>query len=85
MLATAVNWTTVLVTGVPAIIAAMFSGVALVIVSLNRRQLRTPSGDTIGQVSERAEHIAHATNASVRQLHERLNGENVLPAKAPNG
>lgn len=52
--ATGINWTVVLVaavTAVPAIIAALLS-------ASNRRSLKTPSGDTIGQVAERTHDLA---------------------------
>jgi hypothetical protein len=35
---------------------------------LNRRQIRTPSGDTIGEIAERTHDITHATNMRVNSM-----------------
>ncbi len=64
-----VDWTQVLVTGVPAIIAAVFAGLALLVTSLNRRSLRTPSGDSIGEQVESAHHLTAANTALLTQIH----------------
>ena len=79
---TGVDWTQVLVAGVPAIIAAIFAGVAMVLAQLNRRSLRTPSGDPIGHVVERAQDLSALAVASttgakgpaVEDARRRLNG-----------
>lgn len=77
-----VNWTQVLVYGVPAWIAAVFAGLASLRAHQNGRQLRTPSGDNIGHVAERAQDlsalaVAAATGAkgpAVDMARRRLNG-----------
>lgn len=63
-----VNWTQVLVVGVPAYIAAMGAATAAVMGALNRRNLRTPSGDSIGQVVERAHDNGIANNLLLRAI-----------------
>lgn len=80
--ATMIDWTQVLVLGVPAYIGAIFAGLAALKVASNARKLNTPSGHTIGEVAERSEHIGNANAASLDALHKRLNGENVLPQRA---
>lgn len=51
-------------------LSAVLSGIAAVIGAMNRRAIRTPSGDPIGQVTERTHDLA-AT--SVKQTYD-LNG-----------
>ena len=41
------------------------------------RQVRTPSGDPIGAVAERTEHLVSAVTAHTTHLVEELNGERV--------
>lgn len=80
--AAAVNWTEVLISGVPAIIAAIGSAIAVVIGAANRKNLKTPSGDPIGTVVERAHDLSAVTVAAttgidgplVRRARQRLNG-----------
>lgn len=80
--AEAINWTQVLITGVPAIIAAIGSAIAVVIGAANRRNLKTPSGDPIGQVVERTHDLSAVSVAAttgidgplVRKARVRLNG-----------
>lgn len=78
-----VDWTQVLIVGVPAYIAALGAALAVVIGALNRRALKTPSGDHIGHVVERTHDLA-AVNAAalgttsrtpVSKSIERLNGD----------
>jgi hypothetical protein len=92
--ASGIDWTTVLVTGIPATIGAVCAGAALVITSMNRASLRTgntssvgtmvretrertedlvtPSGDPIGAVAERAEHLSAADVALTTQIHAKV-------------
>lgn len=70
---------------VAAVVAAVGSAAAAVISAVNRRNLRPPSGGTIGEVVEQANHTVHANAASLQQVHERLNGEDALPRKEANG
>lgn len=65
MLASSVNWTEVLIVGVPGYIAAIFAGVATLIGAANRRAIRTPSGDRIGEVAERTHDLAAVGVAAV--------------------
>lgn len=77
-----INWTQVLLVGIPAYIGALAAGVAAVITALNRRNLKTPSGDRIGNVVERTHDLAAVTTAAttgargpvVKQALRRLNG-----------
>ena len=91
MLAQAVNWTQVLIVGVPAYIAAILAGIATVIGTLNRVSLRTPSGDSIGTVVERAHDlaavgVAAATNTNgpaVTAALTKLNADPKAPVSIP--
>lgn len=69
--AVSVDWTQVLIVGVPAYIAALGACVATIISALNRRSLRTPSGDPIGHVVERGHEASVANNLLLRAM----NGE----------
>jgi len=62
--ATAVDWNGFLEVGVPLWIAAVGSAVAAVISSLNRRSLKTPSGEAIGTQVEKTHHLT-ATNTAL--------------------
>lgn len=64
MLAVTVDWTQVLIVGVPAYIAAFGAAVAAVVGALNRRALQTPSGDPIGAVAERTHDLAAVSVAA---------------------
>ncbi len=57
-----VDWTQVLVVGVPAYIAALFAGVAMVIGAMNRRNLKTSNGASIAEAVE-ATHVLATANA----------------------
>ena len=70
MMSEGINWTDVLVVGVPAWIAAIGAAVAAVITALNRRSLRTSNGKTI---AAHVEETHAAVTESVAELHE-LNG-----------
>lgn len=72
-----VDWTQVmvaLIAGLPATLAVVFS-------YLIRRQLRTPSGETIGVQVEQANHLAVVNTELTKQIHETVkNGaEGVAP------
>lgn len=71
MLGVIVDWTQVLIVGVPAYIAALFAGVATLLVARTHRALQTPSGDAIGHVVERTHETSIANNMLLRQA----NGE----------
>jgi hypothetical protein len=51
-----------------AFIVALPGLAAAYISYLNRRQIRTPSGDTIGEIAERTHDITHATNMRVGRM-----------------
>lgn len=53
-----VDWTQVIVFGVPAYIAAIFAGVASIISSLNRRNSKTSNGHTLGELVEQTHALA---------------------------
>lgn len=65
VLAVTVNWTQILIVGVPAYIAALGGAVAAVVGAMNRRALQTPSGDSIGAVAERTHDLAAVGVAAV--------------------
>lgn len=52
---------------IAAVLPSVFSIAALVISALIHRQIRTPSGDHIGQVVERAHETGIANNLLLRQ------------------
>jgi hypothetical protein len=63
---TAIDWTAVLVVGVPAYIASIGAAVAAIYAIKIRHDVQTPSGDSLGAVAERTHDIAHA-NAALAQ------------------
>lgn len=63
MLVAAIDWTTVTVAGITAIPATVAALASLHV----RREIRTPSGDTIGQVIERSHDIGCANHAILRK------------------
>jgi hypothetical protein len=89
-----VDWTAVLVLGIPGYIAAAGGVIAAVKSTQNRRNLhtgngesigalvqqtrdrtedlKTPSGDPIGAVAERAEHLSSADVALTKQIHAKV-------------
>lgn len=71
---TAVGWPDVVL----ALIAAVPSSLTLVLAYLLRRDVKTPSGDTLGSVAERTHDTTHATLAQttllVDDLAEKRNG-----------
>lgn len=91
MLAATINWTEVLISGVPAMIAAIGSAIAVVIGAANRRNLKTPSGDSIGSVVERAHDLAAVAVAAqggvmgqhAQRATERLGSEMLPPTGTP--
>lgn len=70
----AIDWTAILV----ALIAAVPATIAAVVALLNRRSLRTPSGDSIGAVAERAEHMTNAGVALTRHTLAHASGDHEL-------
>jgi hypothetical protein len=56
----AINWTDVLLYGVPAYIAAFGGAIAAVIGARNGRKLNTTNGHTVGELVEDAHKIAKA-------------------------
>lgn len=58
------NWTQVLVYGVPAWIAAVFAGLASLRAVRNGKQLRTRNGSTIGEMVERTHELAVEAEAA---------------------
>lgn len=79
---THVDWTQVLIVGVPAYIAALGAAIAAVIAAINHRNMKTPSGDSIGTVVERTHDLSAVTTAAATGISgplsqravERLNG-----------
>lgn len=64
LLASSIDWTTVIVTAIPTVPATLAAFVALI----NRRNLTTPSGEPIGVQVEKAHHLANTTSALVQQI-----------------
>jgi hypothetical protein len=69
-----VNWTDVLLYGVPAYIAALGSGAAAVITSLNRRELRTSNGQTIAQHVEETHAVVEEAAGKLDTITDNTNG-----------
>jgi hypothetical protein len=69
-----IDWTQVLVTGIPATIAALCSGAALIIVALNRRTLKTPSGQGVGRLTEESWELARTHTEHLKALEDKANG-----------
>lgn len=91
MLAVTVDWSQVLIVGVPAYIAAFGAAVASIVGALNRRSLQTPSGDRIGEVVERTHDLSAVSLAAVtgtngpavtKALHK-LNADPKAPVSVP--
>lgn len=53
-----VDWTQVIVFGVPAYIAAIFAGVASIISARTRRDVATSNGHTVGELVEQTHALA---------------------------
>jgi hypothetical protein len=68
--ATMIDWNAFLEVGVPLWIAAICSGIAAIVTSMNRRSLKTPSGDSIGEQVESAHHLTAANTALLTQIHQ---------------
>lgn len=91
MLLAMLNLTQVLVVGVPAYIGAIFAGIAMLRGGQNRAALKTPSGDTLGVVAERAHDTGIANNLLLRNLngdtqpagHEQLHAADAEPPHVP--
>ena len=77
-----VNWTAVLVVGVPAYIGAVGGAVAAIIAALNRRALKTPSGPSIGSMVENALHTSLANNYHLRSIGNAVNAPESQAATA---
>lgn len=75
LVASSVDWTTVIC----AAIAAVSSVVCAALGYSVRRQIRTPSGDAIGLVAERAHDLAAVSAANVTRVAE-ANGIEAIPA-----
>lgn len=66
-----IDWTQVivaLIAGAPAIIAAVFAFRV-------HRDVRTPSGDRLGEVAERTHDMASANLALIQKVDKQTNGE----------
>jgi hypothetical protein len=50
------------------LIAAFPASLAAILAYLNRRQIRTPSGDSIGAIAERTHDITHASAMQIGQM-----------------
>ena len=76
-----INWTEVIVFGVPAYIAAVFGGVAAIMSARNNRSLRTTNGHEIGELVE-ATHAA--VNEGVATAHDVRNEQTRLKEGDPH-
>ena len=63
-----IDWTAVLVYGLPTWIAAMGGAIAAVVSALNRRNSKTPNGHTLGQLVEEAHGIAQANADKIDKI-----------------
>ena len=83
------DWTQVLIVGVPAYIAALGGAIAAIIAAANRRAIHTAGGESIAQVAERTHDLAAVATlssggepqAELAQVAERLNTDPASPIK----
>lgn len=64
----AIDWTQVIVFGIPAYIAAIFAGIASIIAARNGRAIKTSNGRTIGELVEDAHAISTSNAAALDTL-----------------
>jgi hypothetical protein len=69
-----INWTDVLLYGVPAYIAALGSAVAAVLGQINRRNLRTSNGATIAQHVEATHEVVTEGAETLNEIKDNTNG-----------
>ena len=74
MLAAMIDWTQVLILGVPAYIAALGGAVAAIIAAKNRRDIRTPSGTPLGHVVDRRLHASERAEGTPGRRQGEPNG-----------
>ena len=72
---TAVDWTGVLIYGVPAYIAALGGAVAAVLGQLNRRNLKTSNGKTIAEHVEDTHALATENSDKLDAISDTQAGE----------
>lgn len=63
------------------LIAAFPASLAAILAYLNRRQIRTPSGDSIGALAERTHDITHATSMQVGLMDEAYKRDHDTPQR----
>lgn len=93
MLGVTVDWTQVLIVGVPAYISAIFAGIATLVAVRVHTQVQTPSGKPLGEVAEYAHDTAIANNMLLSAANgdtqpvdkETLRAEGATPPQGPNG
>ena len=91
MLGVTIGKTTGFIIAVTGLIAAIGSTIAAVMGSLNRRNLKTPSGDSIGAVAERTHDLAAVGVAAVTNTNgpavtaalAKLNADPKAPVSVP--
>jgi hypothetical protein len=67
-----------------ALVVALPGLLSFIVAMANRKQLRTPSGDTIGELSERTHDITHATNLRVNLMDKDYRHDHDLPPQRGN-
>ena len=78
-----IDWNGFLEVGVPVWIAAICSGAAAIISSMNRRNLKTPSGDPIGKQVESTHHLTAANTGLLTQIHRETGSIEPEPEPEP--
>lgn len=64
-----------------ALVVALPGLLAAIVAVLNRRQLRTPSGERIGDLAERTHDITHATNLRVNLMDKDYKRDHIQPSE----
>lgn len=79
VLGSSVDWTQVLV----ALIAGLPATLAVALSYMIHRQIRTPSGERIGKLTEQTNHLQHAQTEILMDVHRQTTGaEDALNGEA---
>ena len=76
-----IDWTVVITAAIPTVPATL----AVVLGAQNRRAIRTPSGDTIGEVAERTHDLAAVATLSTAAAMGQKDAETTPPVSAGAG
>lgn len=73
-----IDWNTILlalVAGIPATVAAVGTIITSIYAVRNHRNIRTPSGDTLGSIAERTHHLAEVNAVRSARIDKAVNGD----------